>query len=126
MRLLKSVRSQLGNYHLKSGIYHFYRNEFKQAIEFFAKALAPQAEWIGRCLAAAAKAGDVSTRGEDPRTLAWFVILLRLQLSQLWLPGERLADLKAPRQGVSDAALRFMLRGLGVEDRAIVRILARR
>src|SRR2546426_372872 len=39
MRLLKSVRSQLGNYHLKSGIYHFYRNEFKQAIEFFAKAL---------------------------------------------------------------------------------------
>src|SRR2546426_9415339 len=39
MRLLKSVRSQLGNYHLKSGIYHFYRNEFKQAIDFFAKAL---------------------------------------------------------------------------------------
>src|SRR5512145_1200123 len=39
MRLLQSVRSQLGNYHLKSGIYHFYRNEFKQAIEFFAKAL---------------------------------------------------------------------------------------
>src|SRR5438093_4722875 len=39
MRLLKSVRSQLGNYHLKSGIYHFYRNEFKQAIEFFEKAL---------------------------------------------------------------------------------------
>ena len=39
MRLLKSVRSQLGNYHLKSGIYHFYRNEFKQAIEFFSKAL---------------------------------------------------------------------------------------
>jgi len=26
MRLLNSVRSQLGNYHLKSGIYHFYRN----------------------------------------------------------------------------------------------------
>ena len=39
MRLLKSVRSQLGNYHLKSGIYHFYRNEFKQAIDFFAKAM---------------------------------------------------------------------------------------
>src|SRR5512141_2622157 len=39
MRLLKSVRSQLSNYHLKSGIYHFYRNEFKQAIEFFEKAL---------------------------------------------------------------------------------------
>src|SRR5213594_2436920 len=39
MRLLKSVRSYLGNYHLKSGIYHFYRNEFKQAIEFFSKAL---------------------------------------------------------------------------------------
>ena len=39
MRLLKIVHSQLGSYHLKSGIYHFYRHEFKQAIEFFGKAL---------------------------------------------------------------------------------------
>ena len=39
MRLLKEVRTLMGNYHMKSGIYHFYRNEFKQAVEFFRKAL---------------------------------------------------------------------------------------
>ena len=39
MRLLKEVRNLMGSYHVKSGIYHFYRNEFKQAVEFFAKAL---------------------------------------------------------------------------------------
>ena len=38
MRLLKEIRSVLGNYHLKSGIYHFYRGEYKQAIEFLARA----------------------------------------------------------------------------------------
>ncbi len=39
MRLLKEVRNLMGNYHVKSGIYHFYRNEFKQAVDFFTKAL---------------------------------------------------------------------------------------
>ena len=39
MRLLKEVRNLMGSYHVKSGIYHFYRNEFKQAVDFFAKAL---------------------------------------------------------------------------------------
>jgi tetratricopeptide (TPR) repeat protein len=39
MRLLKEVRSLMGSYHVKSGIYHFYRNEFKQAVDFFTKAL---------------------------------------------------------------------------------------
>lgn len=29
----------MGNYHVKSGIYHYYRNEFKQAVDFFTKAL---------------------------------------------------------------------------------------
>jgi tetratricopeptide (TPR) repeat protein len=29
----------MGSYHVKSGIYHFYRNEFKQAVDFFTKAL---------------------------------------------------------------------------------------
>ena len=39
MRLLKEVRNLMGSYHVKSGIYHFYRNEFKPAVEFFTKAL---------------------------------------------------------------------------------------
>ena len=39
MRLLREVRNLMGSYHVKSGIYHFYRNEFKQAVDFFSKAL---------------------------------------------------------------------------------------
>lgn len=39
MRLLREVRNLMGNYHVKSGIYHYYRNEFKQAVDFFTKAL---------------------------------------------------------------------------------------
>ena len=42
MRLLSEIRTLMGNYHLKSGIYHHYRNEFKQAVEFFKKALADE------------------------------------------------------------------------------------
>ncbi len=40
MRLLKEIRSLMGSYHVKSGIYHYYRNEFKQAVDFFRRALA--------------------------------------------------------------------------------------
>jgi tetratricopeptide (TPR) repeat protein len=29
----------MGSYHVKSGIYHFYRNEYKQAVDFLTKAL---------------------------------------------------------------------------------------
>jgi len=39
MRLLREVRNLMGSYHIKSGIYHYYRNEFKQAVDFFTKAL---------------------------------------------------------------------------------------
>jgi tetratricopeptide (TPR) repeat protein len=39
MRLLREVRNLMGSYHVKSGIYHYYRNEFKQAVDFFSKAL---------------------------------------------------------------------------------------
>ena len=40
MRLLKEIRSLMGSYHVKSGIYHYYRSEFKQAVDFFRRALA--------------------------------------------------------------------------------------
>ena len=42
MRLLSEIRNYLGNYHVKSGVYHYYRNEFSQAIGFLRKALADE------------------------------------------------------------------------------------
>ena len=39
MRLLKENRNLLDNYHVKSGIYHYYRGEFGPAVDFFRKAL---------------------------------------------------------------------------------------
>lgn len=39
MRLLKEIRNLIGNYHAKSGVYHYYRNEYKQAIDFLRRAL---------------------------------------------------------------------------------------
>lgn len=40
MRLLKEIRNYLGNYHVKSGVFHFYRSEFKPAADFLRRALA--------------------------------------------------------------------------------------
>ena len=42
MRLLSEIRNYLGNYHVKSGVYHYYRSEFSQAIGFLRKALADE------------------------------------------------------------------------------------
>jgi len=39
MRLLREVRNLLGSYHLKSGIYHFYRGEYKRAVDYLGRAL---------------------------------------------------------------------------------------
>jgi tetratricopeptide (TPR) repeat protein len=39
MRLLKEVRSVTENYHVKSGMFHYFRGEYRQAEEFFRKAL---------------------------------------------------------------------------------------
>ncbi len=39
MRFLKSIRNLLGNYQLKSGIYHYERGEAGQAVEYLTKAL---------------------------------------------------------------------------------------
>ena len=44
MRLLGEIRNYLGNYHLKSGVYHLDRREFGQALGFLRKALASDAE----------------------------------------------------------------------------------
>ncbi len=39
MRVLKEVRQYLRNYHLKAGIFHFYRGEFGPAAEFLTRAI---------------------------------------------------------------------------------------
>lgn len=39
MRVLKEVRQYLDNYHLKAGIFHFYRGEYGPAAGFFTRAL---------------------------------------------------------------------------------------
>jgi tetratricopeptide (TPR) repeat protein len=39
VELRKEIHNLLGSYHLKSGVYHFYRNEFAQAVRFLRKAL---------------------------------------------------------------------------------------
>jgi tetratricopeptide (TPR) repeat protein len=39
MRLLNEIRHYMGNYHVKSGVYHFYRHEYSQAVTFLRKAL---------------------------------------------------------------------------------------
>jgi tetratricopeptide (TPR) repeat protein len=44
MRLLKEVRNLTGNYHVKSGMFHYFRGEYRQAEEFFRKALKDDAE----------------------------------------------------------------------------------
>jgi len=39
MRLLKEIRNLTENYHVKSGMFHYFRGEYNQAEEFFRKAL---------------------------------------------------------------------------------------
>jgi tetratricopeptide (TPR) repeat protein len=39
MRLLNEARNLMSNYHAKSGMYHYYRSEYPQAVEFLRKAL---------------------------------------------------------------------------------------
>jgi Tfp pilus assembly protein PilF len=43
MRLLNEIRNYMANYHVKSGVYHYFRNEFKQALSFLRKALGDDA-----------------------------------------------------------------------------------
>ena len=43
MRLLSEIRNYLGNYHVKSGMYHYYRAEYTQAVDFLRKALKDEA-----------------------------------------------------------------------------------
>jgi tetratricopeptide (TPR) repeat protein len=44
MRLLNEVRNMTENYHVKSGMFHYFRGEYRQAEEFFRKALKDEGE----------------------------------------------------------------------------------
>jgi tetratricopeptide (TPR) repeat protein len=42
MRLLSEIRNYMDNYHVKSGVYHYYRKEYGEAVSFLRKALADE------------------------------------------------------------------------------------
>ena len=66
MRLLKEIRNLLGNYHVKSGIYHYYREEYKQAADFLRKALDT----------------DDNITASDRRTAGYYLTLTFLESAQ--------------------------------------------
>ncbi len=66
MRLLKEIRNLLGNYHVKSGIYHYYREEYKQAADFLRKALD----------------SDDNITSSDRRTAGYYLTLTYLESAQ--------------------------------------------
>jgi len=65
MRLLKEIQNLMGNYHLKSGVYHYYRNEYSQAVDFLRKALK-----------------DDGLRESDRRTVRYYLTLSLLESAQ--------------------------------------------
>ncbi len=65
MRLLKEIQNLMGNYHLKSGVYHYYRNEYSQAVDFLRKALK-----------------DDGLRESERRTVRYYLTLSLLESAQ--------------------------------------------
>ncbi len=65
MRVLKDVRQYLENYHLKAGIFHFYRGEFGPACEFFQKAL-----------------DEEHLSGADRRAAVYFLVQTRISAAE--------------------------------------------
>jgi tetratricopeptide (TPR) repeat protein len=42
MRLLQEIRTRLGNYHIKSAMFHYYRGEYSQALDYLDRALSAE------------------------------------------------------------------------------------
>lgn len=76
MRVLQEVRQYLRNYHLKSGIFHFYRGEFGPAAEFFSRALTE----------------GTDLTDSDRRTGEYFLVQTRIAAAEL---HERAGELEA-------------------------------
>jgi tetratricopeptide (TPR) repeat protein len=73
MRLLKDVQNSMGNYHVKSGIYHYNRNEYTKAIDFLRKA-----------------AADAELPEPERRNARYYLTLALVDLAQRLASGEDL------------------------------------
>jgi Tfp pilus assembly protein PilF len=112
MRLLSEIRNYMVSYHVKSGMYHYYRNEFPQAMGFLRKALADEP-----------KLGPYDIRNAR----RYLTLTLRAQAERLEQKGEAETALEPMRQALEispdwpdlHCRLAAMLRGLGRLDEAV-------
>ncbi|RMF76437.1 MAG: tetratricopeptide repeat protein [Acidobacteria bacterium] len=86
MRLVKAARQLLENYHLKAGVFHFYRGEFGPASEFLHKALE-----------------EAALTAADRRAAIYFLVQTRISAAEQHL-----------EQGRADRALEEYRAALGV------------
>lgn len=93
------------------------------ARQFFAETYAPRIAWAEKCLAVAAKEGDLKPFKGRISPRVWFVQLLAFQLGVASFSAERLIEQDLPIDELADEAVRFALRGLGFEEQAIQREL---
>jgi Tfp pilus assembly protein PilF len=86
MRLLSEIRNYVDSYHVKSGVYHYYRKEYSQAVGFLRKALAD----------------DVALSAGDRRTARGYLTLALKGLGEkLAAEGEVAAGVEELRQAAS-------------------------
>jgi tetratricopeptide (TPR) repeat protein len=86
MRLLSEIRNYVDSYHVKSGVYHYYRKEYSQAVSFLRKALADHA---------ALSAGDHRT------ARSYLTLALKGLGEKLAADGEVAAGVEELRQAAS-------------------------
>ncbi|MFN7965465.1 MAG: tetratricopeptide repeat protein [Acidobacteriota bacterium] len=112
MRVLKEVRQHLKNYHLKSGVFHFYRGEHGPAAEFLTRTLTEDSDLSAADRRAAiyylvhtriGAAVEFEAKGEIDRAIEQYRLALDV------MPGYpdvelKLADAYA-QQGQADAAI---------------------
>ncbi len=80
--------------------------------------------WVPKleeCLRAAADAGDLTDQSVAPPLRAWFVHHLAVMLMIHLQPPTPAVDYGVSREKLVEQAVRFALRGLGLEDQAIQR-----
>jgi AcrR family transcriptional regulator len=88
---------------------------------FFADVLGPQVAWVERCLQVAEKRGELEPFGRPLSARAWLSYLMQVQVLATIQPSPRLVDYGASDPALAQAALLFMLRGLGLKEAAIRR-----
>jgi AcrR family transcriptional regulator len=88
---------------------------------FFADVFGPQVRWIESCLRVAEKQGELESFGRPLSVRAWLSYLMQVQVLATIQPDPRLVDYAATDAALGEAALLFMLRGLGLKETAIRR-----